>query len=409
VTRLTFLVACLVGAAILPARGIAAPFIPDSDGQILEQLPVSLVADGGRTMRERRAQLAANPTDLPVALATARAHVDEARRTGDPRLLGYAEAALAPWWDVPDPPGPVVVLRATIRQSLHDFDGALADLARALERDPNDAQAWLTQALIQQTRGDYAAAKASCDHVRSVAGRDGGTRMAGVICAASVASFVGDAGQSRDILRQVVAGGTLPSDLQLWALTVLADVETRLGNTDGAIAHYRAALVIAPRDIAVRSAFADVLLERGEPSAVLTLIGDDLRIDALLLRVVLAEQALDVPTSATHRDDLETRFAAAHLRNDTRQLREESRFALLVQRDAAAALTLAERNWQAQREPEDARILLSAATAAGKPAAAADVRQWIRDHRLEDRRLAPLTPAAATATRRPDATAGEAR
>ncbi|MEO6026631.1 MAG: hypothetical protein ABIR79_07185, partial [Candidatus Binatia bacterium] len=122
-----------------------------------------------------------------------------------------------------------------------------------------------------------------------------------------------------------------------------------------------------------------------------------------------AEQALDAPTLSTHRADLETRFAAAHLRNDTRQLREESRFALLIQRDAAAALTIAERNWQAQREPEDARLVLSAATAAGKPAAAADVRQWIGDHRLEDRRLAPLTPDAATATRTHEATAGEAR
>ncbi len=399
-TRVAFIVACIVacfvGAVILPTRGIAAPFVPDSDDQILERLPTALVGDGARAARDRRQRLAADPNDVPLALETARAHVREARRTGDPRFLGYAEAALAPWWDVVDPPVPVLVVRATIRQSLHDFDGALADLGRALARDPRDAQAWLTQALIRQTRGDYAAARTSCDQVRAVAGRDGAARMVGVICGASVASFTGDAARSRVVLQQVVAGAGLPPDLQLWALGVLADVETRLGNGDAAVAHYRAALVLAPRDLAVRSAFADLLLDRGEPAAVLALVAEDLRIDALLLRATLAEQALGTSVWLAHRDDLQTRFAAAHLRNDTRQLREEARFALLVQHDAATALTLAERNWQAQREPEDARVLLGAALAAGNRAVADDVRQWLAQHRLEDARLATMATRASS-------------
>src|SRR5206468_962153 len=88
----------------------------------------------------------------------ARRAIEAGRDRGDPRFLGQAQAALAPWWNAARPPREVLVLRATIRQSLHDFPSALADLDRVIETSPADAQARLTRASVLTVLGRYDAA-----------------------------------------------------------------------------------------------------------------------------------------------------------------------------------------------------------------------------------------------------------
>ncbi|MEA2120665.1 hypothetical protein, partial [Halovibrio sp. HP20-50] len=70
--------------------------------------------------RARRAALARDPGQLPLALATARSALERARVHGDPRELGAAQAALAPWWTRADAPDPAVLLRARVLQARHD-------------------------------------------------------------------------------------------------------------------------------------------------------------------------------------------------------------------------------------------------------------------------------------------------
>jgi hypothetical protein len=50
--------------------------------------------------------------------------------------------------------------------------------------------------------------------------------------------------------------------------------------------------------------------------------------------------------------------------------------ALQLRRDIGAALALAQANYEVQREPRDARILLEAALAAGQRAPAQKVEAW---------------------------------
>ena len=71
-------------------------------------------------------------------------------------------------------------------------------------------------------------------------------------------------------------------------------------------------------------------------------------------------------------------------------MREESRFHLRLLGDAQGALQLAQRNWDVQREPADARVLLEAALAANDRRAAQPVIDWLRETRLEDVALADL-------------------
>jgi len=56
--------------------------------------------------------------------------------------------------------------------------------------------------------------------------------------------------------------------------------------------------------------------------------------------------------------------------------REEARYRLTIENDAAGALRLARENWQVQREPADLRILSEAAAAAGDAEMQRDVAAW---------------------------------
>ncbi len=90
------------------------------------------------------------------------------RVTGDPRYAGYAQAALTPWWDLKQPPEEILVLRATLRQRVHQFDAALADLAAVLGANPRNAQARLTRATVLQVLGAYGAAREECLALRNL-------------------------------------------------------------------------------------------------------------------------------------------------------------------------------------------------------------------------------------------------
>jgi hypothetical protein len=114
------------------------------------------------------------------------------------------------------------------------------------------------------------------------------------------------------------------------------------------------------------------------------------RADPLLLRLTLAYQYTHDPATAATVTAVGARFDAARLRGDVVHRREEARFELQVLHHPTAALQLALANWDVQKEPADARILLEAARAAGQDAAADRVRVFCRANGLTDQRLAKL-------------------
>jgi len=161
--------ALLLAMALAPAVAGAKPFVPADDAEVLERLPPTVTAEK-RALRRLRSALADRPHDLERATKLAWRYIAVSRAESDPRYRGYAQAVLAPWWALDHPPLEVLVLRATLHQARHDFDGALADLAWVLARDPRNAQAWLTRAVVLQVQGDYGAALSSCSRLHRLAG-----------------------------------------------------------------------------------------------------------------------------------------------------------------------------------------------------------------------------------------------
>ena len=91
------------------AGACAAPYTPASDSDVLEQLPFK-----AGELRRMRQELSRGPRNPDKAISLSQRYYQLAMADGDPRFIGYAQAALAPWWEMAEPPVAVLVQRAAL-------------------------------------------------------------------------------------------------------------------------------------------------------------------------------------------------------------------------------------------------------------------------------------------------------
>lgn len=398
--------------AAVAGPAAAAPFVPKSDDEVVERLPARLTsATERRAERDARQRLKRDPASLPLALKLAHEAIERARRLGDPRELGQAQAALSTWWAVPDPPPQVRLMRATVRQSQHDFGIALTDLDALLLPGasvplPVQAQAELIRATVLQVQGRWREASAGCERLAGehYAALGNAVRLPAQACLAELMSLQGRAAQASTALAQLArqnsgeAGATAS-----WLTLLRAELAERRGD-DSAEALFRQALQGESHDVNgeptlpdvyTLAAYADWLLARGRNRDASALLAGREDADALLLRLAIAWKRDNDPKAAAAIATLASRFEAAALRGDRSHGREESRFELDLRGNTKAALALAQSNWAVQKEPADAIGLLRAAVAARQPEAAAPVWKMVRDTGWQDVRLKPAAAVVA--------------
>ena len=372
----------------------AAPHRPADDGVVLERLSPATVA-----LRRLRGEKPAVKAELKLsdALAGARHYVELGQTWSDPRAYGYAQAALGSWWNADPAPPELRVMRARILQFRHDFDGALVQLEAALKADPFNPEAWLLFAGIEQVRGNVRASRAACLKLIPIA-----DPLIGATCAASTAALGGHTQQGEQLLAGALMRPSAASmSERAWSWTALAEMRERLGDTTVAESAFLQALTLVPDDVYSRAAYADLLLDLGRPRDVSTLLGaDPAQADAALLRTAIAAQRNGDGGAATLRAALAERFTEARARGDETHLREQARFVLELDHDAARAVDLARRNFAVQREPADARVLLESAFAAGDRQAAAAALDWLRDTGIDAPRLRGLAKQLGMETQR---------
>ena len=358
----------------------AAPYIPKEDSVVLEHLPVRPGDPVARELRQLRAELSANPRKRDTALRLAERYFALANAEGDPRYVGYAQAALKPWWDLPAPPLDVLVMRAILKQYSHDFSGAMQDLTAAIREDPQNARAWSWRAAIDMVQANYEQARKDCLALRNI---ESDLYAAG--CIAYLDGTTGKAAAAYRALSEAFArSGENSPEIKVWVLTRLAEMSLRMGNAKQAEENFRAAYFEPINDQFLLAAYTDFLLDQGRPDEVIPLLVDWVRSDILLLRLAIAEKALKAPKAAEHVEALRSRFDAAALRGDKLHQQEEARFNLYLLGNKEKALALAQENWKLQREPRDARILLEAALAMKNPVAAKDALDWLERSGHED-------------------------
>jgi tetratricopeptide (TPR) repeat protein len=325
---------------LLAANVEAAPYIPSDPQQVLEKLPQSI--NSSTQLAQLRTQLSNNPSDIDLATQLAQLYIEQARQEGDPRFIGYAQAALAPWWKLDNPPAKVLILRATLLQSRHHFDLALTDLDALLALAPGNGQAWITRATILQVQGNYAQALKSCAQLTNLA-----PVLITLTCNNSIRHLNGEARQSYVVLKTAFNEDTENNPgIDIWILTLLAEMANRLGDTAAAEQHFLAAIKIEDPDSYLLGAYSDFLLDQKRAREVVNLLKTKTKIDPLLLRYAEALNLLGAKDAPLQIQRLKQTFAAASMRGDTVHQREQARFELRLMHNPKRALQLAKLNWQ---------------------------------------------------------------
>ena len=365
-------------ATATPAAA-AAPLLPGSDDEVVQTLPGGLRGED----RALRRALAERPGDAELALRAAQRWLGRARALGDTRYAGQALAALAAWPDAAAAPAAVVLMQATLRHHLHQFDAAAAMLDALVVREPGDAQVWLTLATVRRVQGRIDASDAACRGLARVAG----AAVHAAACLAENAGLRGHFDAARAALTPLAAAASLDDATRGWLLTTLAELEERAARPAAADSAWRAALRLDGGPYA-RLACADFLIRAGRAAEVPPLLDALPRSDAVLLRLAIAA-AVHQGSAGPLGAELRERFEVANLRPEAGAAhgREQAMYWLYVERDAPRALALARANAQQQREPIDLLVLTQAARAARDRQAITAAAALVRDVGLVDARL----------------------
>jgi thioredoxin-like negative regulator of GroEL len=366
--------AILTGMAVFGYAAWAAPAdirTDFGDTDILVTLPQPALT---------RAPLPDNAEELAD---TIQQQILQARRDGDPRYLGYASGLLSQW-----PENRLTdrlrVLRATVQQSLHQFDDARADLQTVITtaNDPaQKRQARLTLANLELVQGRYEQAGAQCQALIE--------SSPGLVAHSCQAQVQGRTGQPHAAYQQLLdrtrAEQRHNSSARLWAEGTLADLAAQLGDAR-ARDHWLFILSQQPDDLYTRARLADWFLDNNQPDSALSLTEGYEHVDSLAVIRAIAMLKTVHPQADALITRLKERFSEAHWRGSLLHERDLARFQLDVEGQAPQALGYALANWQDQREPEDTRLVLRASIAAGEEGRASMVRDWLKRHQQADNR-----------------------
>lgn len=368
-------VLCIMLLAMTIEQGVfAAPRVPSNPQEVLEKLPQKVFAP---------AVVNTQKLDVTAALTQAQTFITHSQQTGDPRYLGYAEAQLKPWLSQATIPDDVLLMRARLRQFNHQFASALIDIAQVLQHQANHPEALLLQASIYQVRGDYSQARSACQRLRGLS-----TLMLALVCEAQVDGLNGQSDKAFATMTTLLSSvKNLDAEQQEWFYLAMGDLALRRGQLADAEKYYRRLDMSSP---AALTSLSDVLLRQKRFAEVQKLLANYQQHDGLLLRLAIAEKALNTPQAQTLAQTLKQRFDALRLRGDNSHLREQALFTFYVEGNATKALVLARENWQQQRESQDADIYWLTAQ---NTQSIADIRllaKWLKQTGLQSVNLTPL-------------------
>jgi thioredoxin-like negative regulator of GroEL len=309
-----------------------------------------------------------------VALATA--FIARARALREPGYFGRAEALLAPRAMKPGASAALRRLYAQVLQYRHAFPAAESLLDEIIREAPHDNDARVLRASIRLVRGNFSGARGDC---AQLAASGGGDARIGFACLAEALAGGGQVERAQALLASTPTENADPAT-RAYLLATRAELRERTHDVDGAIADYRVALMLAPRDDSIRSALADALASRGDIQAARELLAIEKPSVALLVREAALVQG--APRAAlTTRANAWLALEAA--RGDAVHDREAALLALINEKPVKA-LEAARRNFELQRELPDVRVLARAASAARDTGALQFLREWLRSTGYRD-------------------------
>jgi hypothetical protein len=312
-------------------------------------------------------------------MAQVRQLLATAARSGDARLAARA-AGLLDRFPVSDVSPDLLRARAYTAQHRHDFGTALKLLDALVASQPRDGDARLSRAQIHLVQGRLDLARADCAALALGVDSD-----CALLCVAALSLRTGDLATAATTADRWLAQATADDDEHRHVLVMRAEIASRAGAAD-ADSWFERALALAPDDVRTLAAYSRHLRAAGRNADTLELLAHAANSDGLQLERTLAAYAGHDPEAPALAQAQARRYQLAHALGSQPEMRDEAEFLLSVRGDAAAALGLAQRNFEQQRDFEDVGLLQRAAVAARRPEALDALRTWAATQHL------PLAP-----------------
>lgn len=383
-TVVRLLAAAVLGGASTLAAALGTPLPVGPDALVLEKIPRADVdGDAG----DMSGAPGTPPRDPAAVLALGERYLDLAARTADERYIGYAEQMLNA---IPraQRPAALDVLQAQLRQRLHDFAGARAELTGLLQREPRNGDAHLLLAYIDMAQGEPLAARRHC---LAAALSD---PFAAAHCKARTQSLLGGNAEAAQQLTRLTARADLAPTQQRELLLTLAEIAERDGRDSDAENYLRAIVRDDSEHALARLRLADFYRQRERLRDCLQLTAGTTQ-PALLLRRAIAAQALRSDETAVLKLRLQRHFMIELMRNPDYASRDYALYLWQLDREPQRALQVMQTVWRTQREPDDALLLLQVAQAAGIDDSA-PVIEWRLHTQVQDARIDRITLASAS-------------
>lgn len=278
-----------------------------------------------------------------------------------------------------------LVYEAEIAQYFHEFDMAI----ELLNKSKQNVTTHLMKANTYITQGKVEQASESC---KKLYGRT--ETIIYMTCIAKVTSMQGKLDKSYRLMNYLITkyetDKNADKTILHWAYVTTAEMAERMNKPQVAEKYYQQSLKINQHDIATRIAYADILLANKRYKQVEALTRDYLQHDPLMLRYVRALNIQgDLRTSA-HFCELKRRILnydekKSHLHYDTL-----AEYYYYFNQGQALAIKYANKHWQQQKTPRDARLLAKVAASQYDEPAIQSIQQWLVVNKTEDALLKSL-------------------
>ena len=344
----------------------AAPFIPTDDQQVLATLPDNSPPPRYLSAADFVSDTGSNNLDQTSEL------LERAYLQGDPRALGQARAQLD---QTTDQSIDTLMLQARAFQSDHKFAKAEEILKQILSRDAAHPDALLTLSSLLLVQGQFSDAMSYCQQLD-----DPALRVYELACAAQIQSMTGELDAAKQTLSGLAAiAPGLDASTARWIYLIQADAALR--SQDATLAK-QVFDVMDDQTVPALMARADWLLSIGEYTQVRDLLQEHTDKDALLLRLITAQMKLNDPKAKQNLALMKERIYVWQIRQENAHMREQATYALLANQ-VDSALSLAQKNWQQQRETADIELYATAALRANSQKDIDLIRQFITDTQFQ--------------------------
>ncbi len=360
----------LILSGSLATRMSGAPYRPASDDEVIEILP------RGASSLARERTSPGKPSSLTVARESFRL----GQLHSEPRYVRVAESIVSSV-----APGPErCLMEGLVQQYFHQFEQAQAKFEEGLKLAPRDPELLLQLAMLHTVQGRYRDARETISRSPSLLGT-----LRGVTVLAIVSSLNGQLDESFALLKGQFSRAKLSGPEGAWVASTLAEMATRKGDVQMAENYLNQARTLEPESVPLLIQMLDLLIQQKRYPEVLSLTkGSSEENQMILLRRAIASKncASGAAEFAHIKIDLESRLAG------NLHLREQALFQLLVKDQHISALDTALRNFDQQREPIDAWLVLESAHRGGIYDRATPVLQWVAETHLEDASIRSLLP-----------------